>query len=199
MIFNLGARFCQSNATGSLAEQTPTAAEKPAESGAGSDLDALLVPDSVVVIGATKRSRRNYENRVYQLADKSNNRFLNLVVLRSNLLCCLGSETNLKQEGAKVLLRAAKEPPEHQRIAEYYRQQAERLTNSSKEQQELATIYENKPPSPAMESKHGTSFVQNARLCRRWAQLEAEQAKLAEVLATLHEDVGTTAGQKELR
>ena len=95
-----------------------------------------------------------------------------------------------------MLLRTAKEPPEHRRIAEYYRTQAERLTNSSKEHQELATIYQKKPPFPAMESQHHTSFGQGARLCRRWAQLEAEQAVLAEVLATLHEDVATTAEQK---
>jgi hypothetical protein len=81
------------------------------------------------------------------------------------------------------LLRTAKEPPEHRRIAEYYRQQAERLTNSAKEHQELATIYEKTPPLLAMESKHGTSFGQGG-LCRRWAQLEVEQATIAEALAS---------------
>ena len=87
MIFNLGGDgFVSQMQKRSLAEQTPTAAEKPAGSGAGSDLDTLFVPDSVVVIGATERPRRNYENHAYQLADNSNSRFLNLVVLRSNLL-----------------------------------------------------------------------------------------------------------------
>ena len=95
-----------------------------------------------------------------------------------------------------ILLRSAKEPPEHRKIAEYYRQQVDLLTNSSTEHQALATIYEKKPAFPAMESKHGTSFGQAAKLCRRWAQLEAEQAKLAEVLARLHEDVATAAEEK---
>jgi acetyltransferase len=40
---------------GRLAEQTQTAAEKSAKAGARSGLDALFVPDSVAVIGATAR------------------------------------------------------------------------------------------------------------------------------------------------
>jgi acetyltransferase len=40
---------------GSLAEQTQTAAEKSAKAGARSGLDALFVPESVAVIGATER------------------------------------------------------------------------------------------------------------------------------------------------
>jgi predicted CoA-binding protein len=44
-----------SHMQGSLAKQSRTAAEKPPESGARSGLDALFVPDSVAVIGATER------------------------------------------------------------------------------------------------------------------------------------------------
>ncbi|MGA8442136.1 MAG: hypothetical protein WB762_23810 [Candidatus Sulfotelmatobacter sp.] len=102
----------------------------------------------------------------------------------------------LSRTELNILLRTAKTPPEHRRIAEYYWQQVEFLTNRSAAHQALATIYEKKPAFPAMESKPGTSFGQAARLCRRWAQLEAEQAKLAEVLATLHEDVATVAEEK---
>src|SRR5580698_3936409 len=39
----------------SLAEQTRTTAEKWAKAGAKSGLDALFIPDSVAVIGATER------------------------------------------------------------------------------------------------------------------------------------------------
>lgn len=95
----------------------------------------------------------------------------------------------LSRTEPNILLRAAKTPPEHRRIAEYYRQQVEFLTNNSAAHQALSTVYEKKPAFPAMELKPGTSFGQAARLCRRWAQLEAEQAKLADVLARLHEDV----------
>src|SRR5208282_5739681 len=100
-------------------------------------------------------------------------------------------EPTLSTTALSILMRTAKTPSEHRRIAEYYRQQVELLTNSSTEHRALATIYEKKPASSEMESKRGTSFGQAARLCRRRAQLEAEQAKLADVLARLHEDVAT--------
>ena len=97
----------------------------------------------------------------------------------------------------KVLLRTAKEPPEHQKIAAYYRQEAQRLTASSKEHEEMAEIYAKNPPFPAMESKHGDAFGQGASHCRKWAQLIAEQAKEAEALAVLHEDMAKAAEQKQ--
>ena len=97
----------------------------------------------------------------------------------------------------KVLLRTAKEPPEHQKIAAYYRQEAQRLTASSKEHAEMAEIYAKNPPFPAMESKHGDAFGQGASHWRKWAQLIAEQAKEAEALAALHEDMAKAAEQKQ--
>ena len=97
----------------------------------------------------------------------------------------------------KALLRTAKEPPEHQKIADYYRQEAQRLTASSKEHAEMAEIYAKNPPFPAMESKHGNAFGQGASHCRKWAQLIAEQAKEAEALAVLHEDMAKAAEQKQ--
>ena len=97
----------------------------------------------------------------------------------------------------KVLLRTAKEPPEHQKIAQYYRQEAQRLTASSKEHEEMAEIYAKNPPFPAMEAKHGDAFGQGASHCRKWAQLIAEQAKEAEALAVLHEDMAKAAEQKQ--
>lgn len=97
----------------------------------------------------------------------------------------------------KVLLRTAKEPPEHRKIAEYYRQEAQRLTASSKEHAEMAEIYAKNPPFPAMESKHGDAFGQGASHCRKWARLIAEQAKEAEALAALHEDMAKAAEQKQ--
>jgi hypothetical protein len=103
----------------------------------------------------------------------------------------------LSKKELKVLLRTAQEPPEHHRIAEYYRQEAQRLTASAKEHTELAEIYAKNPPFPAMEAKHGSSFGQGASHCRLWAQLDAEQAKEAEALAVLHEDMAKQAEQKQ--
>jgi hypothetical protein len=105
--------------------------------------------------------------------------------------------TIISKKELMVLLKTATEPPEHQKIAEYYRHEAQLLTNSSKEHQELAAIYAKNPPFPAMESKHGDAFGQGASHCRRWGQLEAEQAKLAQALATIHEDMAKAAEQKQ--
>jgi hypothetical protein len=95
----------------------------------------------------------------------------------------------------KVLLKSAKQPAEHEKIAAYYRNEAARLTQSAKEHEELAAIYKQNPPNPAMESKHGSS-VEGATHCNRWAELDAEQAKEAEALAALHEGMAKDAEKK---
>jgi hypothetical protein len=95
----------------------------------------------------------------------------------------------------KALLKTAKEPVDHQRIAAYYHQEAARLTLSAKEHEGLAAIYKHNPPNPAMESKHGTS-VEGATHCNRWAELATEQAKEAEALAALHEGMAKDAEKK---
>jgi hypothetical protein len=101
-----------------------------------------------------------------------------------------------KQE-FKALLKTAKEPPEHLKIAAYYRQEAKRLYAESKEHSELAEIYGKHQPFLSMEAKHGDTFAQGASHCRKWATLIAEQAKQAEALATLHEDMAKAAEQKQ--
>ena len=103
----------------------------------------------------------------------------------------------ISKKELKTLLRTAKEPVEHHKIAEYYRQEAQRLIASSKEHAELAAIYAKNPPFPAMEAKHGTAFGQGAPHCNRWAQLDAEQANEAEALAAIHEDMAKAAEQKQ--
>jgi len=97
----------------------------------------------------------------------------------------------------KTLLKTAKEPSEHLRIAEYYRQEAARLTASSKEHAELAKTYTKSPPYLAMEAKRGDTFGQGASHCNKWAELQTKEAKEAEALATLHEDMAKAAEQKQ--
>ena len=96
-----------------------------------------------------------------------------------------------------ILLKTAKEPPEHRRIAAYYRQEAARLTQSAKEHSELAAIYQERHPFAAMESKHGDAFGQGASHCEKFAQLAREQAKEAEALVALHEGMAKEAEQKQ--
>lgn len=95
----------------------------------------------------------------------------------------------------KVLLKTAKEPAEHRKIAEYYRQQAQKLTAESKEHAELAEIYA-KNPFTASVTKH-SAFGQGATHCRKLAELDTEQAKEADALAALHEDMAKAAEQKQ--
>jgi hypothetical protein len=96
-----------------------------------------------------------------------------------------------------TLLKTAKEPPEHRRIAAYYRHEAASLVQSAKEHSELATIYQEHHPFAAMESKHGDAFGQGASHCQKFADLAKEQAKEAEALAAIHEDMAKAAEQKQ--
>jgi hypothetical protein len=96
-----------------------------------------------------------------------------------------------------TLLKTANEPPQHLRIAAYYRAEAERLTQSAKEHTELAAIYEQTHPFAAMESKHGDAFGLGASHCQKFAELAKEGAKEAEALAVLHEDMAKYEEQKQ--
>jgi len=95
-----------------------------------------------------------------------------------------------------TLLKTAKEPPEHLRIAAYYRAEAARLRQSAKDHAHLATIYSEKHPFAAMEAKHGDAFGQGASHCKKFAELAEEQAKEADALVALHEDMAKSAEQK---
>ncbi len=87
----------------------------------------------------------------------------------------------------KVLLRTAKSPSDHQKIADYYVAEAVRLNATSKQHAALAEIYAKNPPFPAMELKHGSLSIESAGHCRRMAELDAEEAKEANALAALHQ------------
>jgi hypothetical protein len=95
-----------------------------------------------------------------------------------------------------TLLKTANEPSQHLRIAAYYRAEAARLRQSAKEHSDLAAIYNEKHPFAAMESKHGDAFGQGGRHCKKFAELAEEQAKEADALVALHEDMAK-AGQKQ--
>jgi hypothetical protein len=77
----------------------------------------------------------------------------------------------------KTLLKTAKEPSEHLKIAEYYRQEAARLAASSKEHAELAKTYTKSPPYLAMEAKRGDTFGQGASHCNKWAEFRRKRPK----------------------
>jgi hypothetical protein len=138
---------------------------------------------------------------------KSVRRILSTVAVLATLaaLCLVSVNTVAQDKRSSVptrkelvtLLKTAKEPPEHRRIAAYYRHEAASLMQSAKEHSELAAIYQQKHPFAAMESKHGDAFGQGASHCQKFADLAGEQAKEAEALAVLHEDMAKQAEQKQ--
>jgi len=96
-----------------------------------------------------------------------------------------------------TLLKTAKEPAEHRRIAAYYLQEAKRLRQDAKHHEELAQLYTEYPPYPGLVSKHGTDFGQGAPHCKHWAELDNQQANEAEALAALHEGMAKEAEKKQ--
>jgi len=99
----------------------------------------------------------------------------------------------LTKHELKTLLKNAKTPGDHLRIASYYREEAQRLRSSSQEYLRMAAVYDKNPPFPAMESKHGAAFGMGASHCRFWAKQDAEDAAKADAQAALHEDMAKKA------
>jgi len=135
---------------------------------------------------------------------KSNriNSFVALLTLTATLLSFIpasfaaDSEKSLSKKEVKALIATAKTPAEHRRIASYYREQTVRLTANAKEHVAMAEEYAKNPTFAAMETKQQASFGQGASHCRRWADVYNQQAKEAEALAVLHEDMAKSAEQK---
>ena len=96
----------------------------------------------------------------------------------------------------KVLLKTAKEPQEHRRIATYYRQEAAHRRAEAKEHSELAAIYADNKSFAAMEAKYGKAFGTGESHCKTFAALAEKQAQEADALAVLHETMAKAAEQK---
>lgn len=119
-----------------------------------------------------------------------------ILALASFIPIAIAAENNqvLSKNELKVLLRTAKEPAEHRRIAEHYRQQAHRLRSEAKYHEEMGKIYEGHPLSYEGKLPYGTVGLSH---CHFWAALDTKQAKEAEALAALHEDMAKAAEQKQ--
>ncbi len=106
------------------------------------------------------------------------------------------AEKSLGKKEVKALIATAKTPAEHRRIANYYREEAARLTANANEHVAMAEEYAKNPTFAAMEVKQKQSFEPGDSHCRRWAELYNKQAKGAEALAALHEDMAKAAERK---
>lgn len=123
--------------------------------------------------------------------------FLTLLSFAPAYSAAAEKTATLTKRDLKVLLKGAKTPTDHLRIADYYRQKAQDLTASSKQHSELAATYTKNPPFPALEAKHGYAFGQGVAHCRYWAKRDADEATKAEALAAHHEDLAKAAEQKQ--
>jgi hypothetical protein len=96
-----------------------------------------------------------------------------------------------------TLLKTAKEPADHLRIAAYYQQEGLRARQAAQGHAKLATIYEQTHPFAAQELKHGNSFGQGASHCKKFAELAEQRAKEADALAALHTQMAKDAEKKQ--
>jgi hypothetical protein len=86
------------------------------------------------------------------------------------------------QDELTLLLKNAKTPLEHHRIAMYYSQESSRLSQEAKSHRALGNIY-GKGPGQAH--------------CANLAKLDEKAAKEANALATMHEKMAKEADQKQ--
>jgi len=121
---------------------------------------------------------------------------LSVLFLNTTFSAAQDQKVPTKNELA-TLLKTAKEPSDHIRIAAYYTQEAARLRQAAKQHSDLAAIYEQTHPFAAMESKHGNSYGQGASHCRKFAQLSLDEAKEADALASLHKEMANASAQKQ--
>jgi hypothetical protein len=99
----------------------------------------------------------------------------------------------LNKKEINTLIATAKTPAQHRRIASYYLQEAQRLSTASKFHEAMAKSYEAQPLPFEAKHPYGTLGVSH---CRYWAELDLKQAKEAEALAALHEDMAKAAEHK---
>ncbi len=102
------------------------------------------------------------------------------------------AQVTLSKKQLKDLITNAREPGDHLKLAAYYRQESQRLRQDAKEHQEWADIYSKGPAGPAAKNPQ----INGAVHCGNWAKLEAEEAKEAQELATMHENMAKAIEQK---
>ena len=95
-------------------------------------------------------------------------------------------DSSLNKKQLKVAIVNAKTPADHRAIANYYRQEAQRLTARSKEHEQMAQEYIKHPLPFEGKQVYGTV---GASHCRALAGNYANAAKNAEELAALHDDM----------
>lgn len=95
----------------------------------------------------------------------------------------------LSHQRLNDLIKSAKEPADHMKLAAYYRQEAARLREEAKDHQEAAQVY-------GVSGRTKPTIANGAPHCETWAKLDLDAAKEADGLATMHENMAK-AGDKQ--
>jgi hypothetical protein len=98
-------------------------------------------------------------------------------------------KVNLTSAELKELIRNAKEPADHQKIAQYFNQEADRLEAEAKDHVDLAAIYRGNPTLD--ESKHPMSG-RTAGHCDYFSKVAREAARADRQLAAAHAGLAKT-------
>jgi hypothetical protein len=126
-------------------------------------------------------------------------RFVTTAVLMASALLLGGisqiiaAETvQLSKDQVKELIGSAKTAGDHQKLAAYYRGEADKLEAEAKDHEELATAYRNR--TDAVAQKH-TMSGKTAGHCDHFAKSVREAAKADRELAVEHELMAKGTGK----
>lgn len=100
-----------------------------------------------------------------------------------------GSKPTVTKKELKALIASAKMKEDHQRLADYYKAETERLEAEAKDHDEMAEACK-KNPSP-MAVKHPEALGEGH--CHEMARRFREAATQAQELAAMHEDMAKAA------
>ena len=100
-----------------------------------------------------------------------------------------GSKPTLTKKELKALIASAKTKEDHQKLADYYKAETERLEAEAKDHDEMAEAYK-QSPSP-MAVKHPEALGEGH--CHEMARRFREAASQAKELAGMHEDMAKAA------
>jgi hypothetical protein len=105
-----------------------------------------------------------------------------LFIIAGSPLGAEESKPTLSKKELKRLIALTKTAEDHHRLAAYYRQKAQYLTDQQKKYEEMAIEYDKSPRS------YPTKYPTAAACCRNWAAWCAQRAKQAQALAARHEE-----------
>ncbi len=118
---------------------------------------------------------------------------LTFLVLLAAGYTAAGQRPSLSKKEVKALIASANTKEDHLKLADYYKAEAERLEAEAKDHDEMAEMYK-KNPTP-MAVKHPEAIGEGH--CHEIARRYRESAAKTRELAAMHDQLATTAEQKQ--